>query len=97
MHHEENNLHLTHIEKEILMKLSDVLTQNESIKNQLNKAETEIVKRQGDLQAAIDKLTQQLNDVELTPEQAASFDEVKAAAQSLDDLNADVVEPPPAV
>jgi hypothetical protein len=45
----------------------------------------------GDLQAAIDKLTQQLSDVELTPEQVASFDELKVAAQALDDLNADEV------
>jgi hypothetical protein len=84
---------ITHLEKEILMKLSDILQQNESIKSQLNKAEVEIVKRVADLQAAIDKLTQQLADVELTPEQAASFDELKVAAQALDDINPDDVPP----
>ena len=73
------------------MRLSDILSANTSIKNQLNKAEVEIVKRVADLQAAIDTLTQQLADVELTPEQVASFDELKAAGQALDDLNEDMV------
>jgi phage shock protein A len=81
--------------KEIEMRLADILTQNTSIKDQLNKAEVEIVKRVSDLQAAIDALTQQLADVELTPEQVASFDELKAVAQGLDDLNADELTPEP--
>ena len=94
---EEPKYLITHLEKEILMKLSDILQQNESIKSQLNKAEVEIVKRVGDLQAAIDNLTANMADVELTPEQVASFDAVKASAQALDDLNEDElvpVEPP---
>jgi hypothetical protein len=93
-YHEENHC-LNHVLKEISMKLSDVLSANVSIRDQLTKAEVEIVKRVADLQAAIDKLTQQLADVELTPEQAASFDEVKATAQALDDLNEDEIAPEP--
>ena len=81
----------TQFERKIIMLLSEVLTQNASIKNQLNKAGAEIVKRVSDLLASVDKLNQQLANLELTPEQAASFDEVKAAAQSLDDLNPDEV------
>jgi predicted nucleic acid-binding Zn-ribbon protein len=93
-YHEENH-HLNHVLKEISMKLSDVLSANVSIRDQLTKVEVEIVKRVADLQAAIDALTQQLADVELTPEQVASFDELKAAAQGLDDLNADEIVPEP--
>jgi hypothetical protein len=88
---EEQKYLITHLEREILMKLSEALQQNVSIKNQLNKAEVEIVKRLATMQAAIDKLTQQFADIELTPEQVASFDELKAAAQALDDLNEDEV------
>jgi hypothetical protein len=91
--HEEPTHHLTHLIREINMKLSDVLTQNTSIKAQLNKAEAEIVKRADNLQSSIDKLNQQLANVELTDEQAASFEEVKVAAQALDDLNSDIVPP----
>jgi hypothetical protein len=90
---EEPKYLITHLEKEIIVKLSEILQQNESIKSQLNKAEVEIIKRVGDLQTTIDELAQQLADVELTPEQVASFDAVKASAQALDDLNADELAP----
>jgi len=76
------------------MLLSDLLTINASIVGQLNKVEVEIVKRLGDLQAAIDTLTQQLANLELTEEQAASFEAVRVAAQALDDIVPDA-EPTP--
>jgi hypothetical protein len=96
-YHEENHC-LNHNLKEISMKLSDILAANVSLKDQLTKVDVEIVKRLGDLQTAIDELTQQLADLELTEEQAASFDAVKVAAQALDDLTPDIestLEPTP--
>jgi lipase chaperone LimK len=85
--HTENKL------REIIMKLSDVLTQNVSIKNQLSKVDKEIVARLNDLQAAVDKLTADLADAPLTEEQAASFADVQTAVQSLDDITPDEVTP----
>jgi hypothetical protein len=95
MHHQEKEPphNYTYFLRRIEMLMSEILQQNTSIKDQLNKAEVEIVKRVANLQASIDKLNQQLANVELTPEQAASFDEVKAAAQALDDLNEDDLPP----
>ena len=80
------------------MLLSELLTKNQSIVGQLNKVEAEIVKKVADLQAAIDKLTEQMGDVELTAEQTASFDAVQTAVDALDALNADNLhEPTPEV
>jgi len=80
------------------MLLSELLTKNQSIVGQLNKVEAEIVKKVADLQAAIDKLTEQMGDVELTAEQTASFDAVQTAVDALDALNADnLPEPTPEV
>ena len=80
------------------MLLSELLTKNQSIVGQLNKVEAEIVKKVADLQAAIDKLTEQMGDVELTAEQIASFDAVQTAVDALDALNADnLPEPTPEV
>ena len=75
------------------MKLSELLTINESIKGQLNKAENEILAKTAVLQASIDTLTAQLADAPLTAEQEQSVKDVQAAAQALDDLNADTVDP----
>jgi hypothetical protein len=84
----------THFEKEMLMLLSELLAVNVSIKNQLNKAEAEIVAKVAELQASVDALTTQLADVALTPEQSQSVTDVQAAAQALDDINPDLVVPP---
>jgi DNA-binding protein H-NS len=91
MHHpkKEPDHNYTYFLQEIKMKLSELLQINTSIKNQLNKAEKEIVEKVAALQAAIDKLTQQMSDVELTDEQSQSVLDVQAAGQALDDLNAD--------
>jgi hypothetical protein len=86
--HEQTHI-LTRLERTILMNLEELLTTNESIKNQLNKAETELVARLADLQASVDKLTAALASVELTPEQEQSVTELQAAAQALDDLTPD--------
>jgi hypothetical protein len=75
------------------MLLSELLTKNQSIAGKLNKVEAEIVKKIADLQAAIDKLTAQMGDIELTAEQTASFDEVQTIVDSLDSLTPDQ-EPP---
>ena len=76
------------------MKLSELLTANESLVGQLNKVETEIVGRLDTLQAAIDKLTFDLDDLELTPEQEKSVLDVQEAAQRLDDIIPDQIPTP---
>ena len=73
------------------MLLSELLTKNTSIVGQLNKVETEIVKKIADLQEAVDDLTSQMGDVELTEEQTDSFDAVQTAVDALDNLNEDTV------
>jgi DNA-binding protein H-NS len=82
----------TYIER-INMLLSELLTKNESIVGQLNKVEAEIVKRIADLQAAVDTLTQQLGNIELTPEQTASVEALQTAVDSLDNIVPDSVPP----
>lgn len=78
------------------MKLSELLAINESVKDQLNKVETEIVAKLAELQAAIEKLTTDLADVVLTDAQAQSVADVQAAVQKLDDIIPDqAVEPEP--
>jgi len=100
MHHQEKEPthNYTYFLRRIEMLLSELLTKNQSIVGQLNKVEAEIVKKVADLQAAIDKLTEQMGDVELTAEQTASFDAVQTAVDALDALNADNLhEPTPEV
>jgi hypothetical protein len=73
-------------EEIIIMKISELLTVNESIKNQLNKAEAEIVAKIAALQAAVDELTAQLANQDLTPEQVASLTALQESAQALDEI-----------
>jgi|SRR5450631_36113 len=99
MQHQEEPTHVTHLLKEIEMRLSELLQQNVSVKNQLNKAEAEIVAKVNALQASIDKLTADLADVELTEEQTQSVLDLQTAADALDNLAPElvpVVTPPPA-
>jgi hypothetical protein len=86
-HHPPN----THTEREIIMLLKDLLTINNSIKDQLTKIDQEIIAKLADLQAAIDQLNQQLADVELTAEQAQSVQDVQDAVQALDDIIPDAI------
>jgi hypothetical protein len=93
-HHEKEPSHnYTYFVRKIEMLLSELLTKNQSIAGKLNKVEAEIVKKIADLQAAIDKLTAQMGDIELTPEQTASFDELQTIADSLDSLTPDQEQP----
>jgi hypothetical protein len=86
-----------HFERYVTMKLDELLTINTSMAGQLSKVETEVVAHNNELQKTIDDLTKQMANAELTPEQEASVKAVQAAAQKLDDINADatVVTPPP--
>jgi hypothetical protein len=92
--HEQPTENPTPIERGIIMKINELLTINTSIKNQLNKAEAEIVAKIAALQAAVDTLTASLADVELTAEQAQSVTDLQTAAQALDDLNPDLIPEP---
>jgi hypothetical protein len=83
--------HNTNTEREIIMKLEELLTINNSIKDQLTKIDQEIIAKLADLQAAIDQLNQQLADVELTAEQAQSVQDVQDAVQALDDIIPDAI------
>jgi hypothetical protein len=83
--------HNTHTEREILMKLEELLTINNSIKDQLTKIDQEIIAKLADLQAAIDALTQQLSEVELSEEQAASVTAVQDAVNALDAIIPDAI------
>jgi hypothetical protein len=85
-HHQNDKL------EDILMKLSELLEVNQSVVGKLNKVEAEVVAAVSVLQARIDDLVAGLADVELTAEQAQSVADLQAAAQRLDDLNADPVE-----
>jgi hypothetical protein len=80
-------------ERFVTMKIAELLTINTSIAGQLSKVETEVVARFTALQKAIDDLTAQMANAELTPEQEASVIAVQTEAQKLDDLNADVTTP----
>jgi hypothetical protein len=88
MHHPEKEPphNYTYFLRRIEMLLSELLTKNQSIAGQLNKVETEIVKKIADLQEAIDKLTAQMGDVELTAEQTASIEAIQTAVDALDNL-----------
>jgi len=84
--------------EEIKMKLSELLAANVSLAGQVNHVETEVVNKLADLQAAIDKLTAALADVELTAEQAQSVADLQTAVQALDDIiPEDIPEPKPVV
>jgi hypothetical protein len=88
--HEELKLLLTQ-QREINMKLQDLLTINNSIKDQLTKIDQEIIAKLADLQAAIDALTQQLSEVELSEEQAASVTAVQDAVNAIDAIIPDTI------
>jgi hypothetical protein len=88
----EHNHH--HFEELILMKINELLTVNQSIKGQLNKAEAEIVGKVTDLQTKIDALVAAAEQADLPAEVVASIEEVQAAAQGLDDIVADPVPVP---
>ena len=90
-HHEVPKYLLTKLEREILMKLEELLTVNNSLAEQLSKIDLEIVAKLGALQAAIDELTAQLASVELTEEQAASVVAVQEAVNSLDAIVPDTI------
>ena len=77
------------------MLLSELLAVNVSLKDQLTKIDLEIVAKLAELQAAIDKLTQQLGDVVLTAEQVQSITDLQSAVDALDNLNPDSIESGP--
>jgi SMC interacting uncharacterized protein involved in chromosome segregation len=83
----------THFVRKIEMLLSELLTKNQSIAGQLNKVEVEIVKRISELQEAVDKLTQQLGNLELTEEQTASVEALQVAVDALDSVVPDQIPP----
>ena len=100
MHNRHNN-HPQHIHQhaveDLFMKLTELVTINQSIKGQLNKAEQEIIAKVADLQEKIDELVANAADADLPQEVVDSLTEVQTASQALDDLNADVIEEPPVV
>jgi hypothetical protein len=85
-HH--NPHHKTHYEI-IIMKIEELVTINQSIKGQLNKAEAEILANIADLRAKIDELVAAAANADLPQEVVDSLTEVQAAAQALDDVNPD--------
>jgi hypothetical protein len=89
--------HHTHFEDLMIMKLNELLTVNQSIKGQLNKAEAEIVGKVTELQTKIDELVANAANADLPDDVVQSITDVQTAAQSLDDLNADPVAEPPVV
>ena len=86
-----------HTVEDLFMKLTELVTINQSIKGQLNKAEQEIIAKVADLQEKIDELVANAADADLPQEVVDSLTEVQTASQALDDLNADVIEEPPVV
>jgi hypothetical protein len=82
-------------QKRLLMKLSDLLTLNNSLYGQVTKIDAEVTAKLAELQAAIDNLTAILVDAPLTDEQTASVDAVVAAVQKLDDIIPDTIPEPP--
>jgi precorrin-2 methylase len=85
----------THFEEAIIMKLNELLAINVSVKDQLNKAEQEIIAKVTTLQEKIQELIDAASNADLPQDVVDSLVEVQTAAQSLDDLNPDVVEEPP--
>jgi len=82
---EEPKYLITHLEREIIMKLEELLTINNSIKDQLTKIDQEIITKLAELQTAIDKLTEQLD------EQAASVVAVQDAVNAIDAIIPDSI------
>ena len=78
------------------MKLSDLLTINQSVSGQLNNAEVKILAAVKNLNDEIATLKQQLSDVDLSDDQAASVNAVVAAAEAIDNIIPDPVPVPPA-
>jgi hypothetical protein len=91
---ETPKLHHTNFEEILLMKVSELLTVNQSIKGQLNKAEAEIVGKIVDLQAKVDALVAAAADASLPEEVNQSIADLQTSAQSLDDV---VPDPAPVV
>jgi hypothetical protein len=90
-----NFFHPTRFEREITMKLSELLLINQSISGQLSKAETEILAAADRLHLQVANLTAQLADAPLSEAQANSVNDLVAAAQRFDDIVPDAaVEPP---
>jgi hypothetical protein len=83
-----NPHHKTHYEI-IIMKIEELVTINQSIKGQLNKAEAEIIARIANLNAKIDELIAAAANADLPQEVADSLLEVQSAAQALDDITPD--------
>jgi hypothetical protein len=79
------------LEESILMKINELLTINQSIKGQLNKAEAEIVGKVADLNSKIDELLDLASNADLPADVVTSIEEVQVAAQALDDIVADPV------
>ena len=78
-----------HSEEIIIMKIAELLEAQASVKNQLNKAEAEIIAKINTLQDAIVALTDQLANLNLPDEVVQSMNDLQAASQSLDDVVAD--------
>ena len=76
---------------EIEMKLSELLTQNESMAGQLSKVETEVLGALDALKATVTQLQLDLADAPLTDEQAQSVANVQAGIDKLDALVPDAV------
>jgi hypothetical protein len=79
------------------MKIEELLKINVSIKDQLNKAEKEIVTKVDDLQAKIDKLVANAANADLPEDVVQSITDLQASAKALDDLTPDVTPTPPIV
>ena len=80
------HIHIHNNMREIEMKLSELLTQNESMAGQLSKVETEVLGALDALKATIAQLTADLADAPLTDEQAQSVANVQAGIDKLDAL-----------
>lgn len=79
------------------MKLSELLSINQSITGQLSKIEVEVNAKIDELTGAVNTLTGQLADVPLTQEQMDSVTAVQAAVNALDALVPDPVVAEPVV
>jgi hypothetical protein len=80
------HIHINNNMREIEMKLSDLLTQNESMAGQLSKVETEVLGALAEMKATVAQLTVDLADAPLTDAQAQSVANVQAGIDKLDAL-----------
>jgi hypothetical protein len=92
--HNEHHAPLTHFEKEVIMRLSELLSINVSIAGQLSKIETEILAAADRLRAQVADLTAQLADAPLSEAQTNSVNDVVAAVERLDAIVPDPVVDP---